>query len=61
MESISNASNDNTQCLYTQPIYIPGSTLSHTGTGANELERPILQGVEQGRYPLESRPQGMPR
>jgi len=39
IESISNASNDNTQCLYTQPIYIPGSTMSHTGTGANELER----------------------
>ena len=35
-------------------IYIPGSTMSHTGTGANELERPILQRVEQGRYPLES-------
>ena len=28
--------------------------MSHTGTGANELERPILQGVAQGRYPLES-------
>ena len=23
IESISTASNDNTQCLYTQPIYIP--------------------------------------
>ena len=28
--------------------------MSYTGNGANELERPILQGVEQGRYPLES-------
>ena len=28
--------------------------MSYTGTGANELERPILQGVEQGRYPSES-------
>ena len=28
--------------------------MSYTGTGANELERPILQGVEQGRYPPES-------
>ena len=28
--------------------------MSYTGTGANELEHPILQGVEQGRYPLES-------
>ena len=25
--------------------------MSHTGTGANELERPILQGVEQGKVP----------
>ena len=28
--------------------------MSYTGTGANAQERPILQGVEQGRYPLES-------
>ena len=35
-------------------IYKPGSIMSHTGTEANELEHPILQGVEQGRYPLES-------
>ena len=28
--------------------------MSYTGTGANELERPILQGVEQGMYPQES-------
>ena len=54
IESISNASNDNTQRLYTQCIYIPGFNMSYTGTGANELERPILQGVEQGRYPPES-------
>ena len=54
IESISNASNDNTQRLYTQSIYIPGSNTSYTGTGANELEHPILQGVEQARYPLES-------
>ena len=40
--------------VYILNLYIPGSTMSHTGTGANELERPILQGVEQGRYPLES-------
>ena len=28
--------------------------MSYTGTGANAQEHPILQGVEQGRYPLES-------
>ena len=28
--------------------------MSYTGTGANELERPILQRVEQGGYPQES-------
>ena len=28
--------------------------MSYTGTGANAQERPILQGVRQGRYPLES-------
>ena len=51
---ISNASNDNTQRHYTQSIYIPGSNMSYTGTGASELERTILQGVEQGMYPQES-------
>ena len=54
IESISNASNDNSQRHYTQSIYIPGSNMSYTGTGASELERPILQGVEQGMYPQES-------
>ena len=28
--------------------------MSYTGTGASELERPILQRVEQGTYPQES-------
>ena len=28
--------------------------MSNTGTGANAQEHPIHQGVEQGRYPLES-------
>ena len=28
--------------------------MSYTGTGASELERPILQEVEQGMYPQES-------
>ena len=28
--------------------------MSYTGTGANAQEHPILQGVEQGRYPQES-------
>ena len=28
--------------------------MSYKGTGANAQERPILQGVEQGRYPLKS-------
>ena len=28
--------------------------MSYTGTGANAQEHPILQGVEQGWYPLES-------
>ena len=54
IDSISNASNDNTQRLYTQSICIPGSNMSYTGTGANAQKRPILQGVEQERYPLES-------
>ena len=42
IESISNASNDNTQRPYTQSIYIPGSNMSYTGNGASELERHIL-------------------
>ena len=54
IESISYASHDNTQCHYTQSIYLPGSNMSYTGTGASELERSIPQEVEQGLYPQES-------
>ena len=37
IKSISHASNDNTQCHYTQSLYIPGFNMSYTGTGASEL------------------------
>ena len=46
-------------------LYIPGSNMSYTGTEASKLERPILQGVEQGMYLRSllpgSHPQGMSR
>ena len=52
--NISIASSDSTQRLYTNTIYISGSTMSYTGNGASQLERPTLQEVEQGTYPQES-------
>ena len=39
IDSISNAFNDNTQRLYTQSIYIPGSNMSYTGTILEPMHR----------------------
>ena len=52
--TLSSASNDSTQRLYTNTIYLSGSIMSHTGTGINQPERPTHQEVEQGTYPQKS-------